>query len=279
MFALLALLSCAAEVPLSEIEVASADLVGISMTTAAVVAGGGGGSASLVVTEPDGDTHTFPVAIRVVTAGAVVEVDHTLDFGNDRALDLPEGERLTADQLLGRYRGVAGSLTVGAGVTGHRLRNRHGVVLDKAMFAVGVGIFAGWKQLHLSLGDRYGEVHDWEDFIIEDSPDLEDTAPDDTADTAPADDTAPFDDTGLAADSGGAPEPPSGSTGCGCAGGRSDATWEDSSSPEPPSSGGAGCDASGCDAGSGGCVGCGTSGGAPAGWLGLIALITLRRRR
>lgn len=194
------LLACSPQVPLSEIEVASADLDGISATTIALVGGFTGGSATLSVVDTEGRHHSFPVDIKAGSAGALVEIDHTFDFGNSSALELPE-EPLTADQLLGSYRGTEAALVVGAGVKGMSLENRHGVVLDKEFFAVGLSIYAGFEWAALSLGDNYGETYTWEEFVADSGFEAWDSDELDSSDTGwePTDSGEPqdpLDDTG-----------------------------------------------------------------------------------
>lgn len=267
---------------LADITVDQASLHDVQFGTVAVLGGVVTGSGILVVRDIHGHQHSWPVALRGGVAGLVVDVNVSGPMQNNRAtLRLP-AERVSANHLLGRYRGMSGSFVTGVGIDGRRLRNKHGVVYEKSYLSVGVGVHGGfeWVRIDITGGPLIGDPVD--------------TA--DTGVTPPLDPDVPV-DTGYA--------PSDRSSGCGCGGPGGDGdtaepadtdtdTPDDTDSPDPsdpphdPSDpgaegGGSGGSSAGCCGGSGGSGcddgSCDTRAASAPWWVVALVLPWVRRRR
>jgi hypothetical protein len=132
---------------LEEVEVRQAWVVGAHLTDVAVIGGGTWGKGTLEVLGMEGEELTVPVTLRGGSVG------FAFDFSRSEPqlqLELPD-EPVTADQLLGSYRGSGEEITVVAGVDVKHLHNEHGVGIDQACLAWGLGINFAYEWLNMRL--------------------------------------------------------------------------------------------------------------------------------
>jgi hypothetical protein len=136
------------------LQVESAQLEGLSLTSVGLLGGPVWGSAWLVVQSPDPPYELrFPVDLRGAFFGLGVEMD--LDgFAPDRVipLELPSAT-VPGDDLLGAYRGGSFGLSLGAGFDHHRLRNASGVAFRPTFLSVGLSAMIGGEWLRIDLSE------------------------------------------------------------------------------------------------------------------------------
>lgn len=265
---------------LDHIPVERAYLDDVRLVTVALVGGVVTGEGTLVIEQPNGLLRGFPVELQGGTVGVAFEIDLDGPIAINRAeLVLPD-ERITGNQLLGRYHGGSLSLTPGIGVDGHFLRNKHKVRLNKAYLSVGAGVHAGVEWIRVDLKPVEDDDTDetvgtdsqgaWTDSSVvwtdsgmgydryERSGGCGCSGPPEVRDTS-----APSDTDGADSDSEGTPTEPEPST--------PDETTEPAASGDA----GSGCD---CSSGSDGC-GCASTRAVQTWWLAVLMLPWVRRRR
>jgi hypothetical protein len=137
---------------LEEVEVQRAWVEGAQLTSVAFIGGGTWGRGTLMIEGQQGERLTVPVTLRGGSLGGILDVSREEP---DLFLELPD-EPVTADQLLGSYRGSAEEIVVIAGVDVRHLHNEHGVGIDQASLALGLGIMFAYEWLRIRVdGDRH----------------------------------------------------------------------------------------------------------------------------
>lgn len=121
------------------------------LTSVAFIGGGTWGTGTMVVEGQQGEQLEVPVTLRGGTLGAILDATREEP---DLFLELPD-DPITADQLLGAYRGSTEEIVVIAGVDVRHLHNEHGVGIDQASLALGLGIMFAYEWLRIRVdGDR-----------------------------------------------------------------------------------------------------------------------------
>lgn len=121
-----------------------------NLTSAALFGGGCWGHGTLVVLGQQGEAVEVPITLRGGMLG------FAMDFTREEPaldLELPE-DPVTADQLLGAYRGSGEELVIVAGLEVRHLHNEHDVGIDQADFALGIGVMFAYEWLRLRLDDE-----------------------------------------------------------------------------------------------------------------------------
>ncbi len=145
---LLALVGCAADIGhLEEVEVKRASIVGTHLSDVVILGGATWGTGTLEVEGMAGEQLSVPVTLRGGAVGAVFDFTRSEP---DLQLELPD-EPITADQLLGSYRGSGEEITIIAGVDVRHLHNEHGVGIDQACLAWGLGIMFAYEWLKVRV--------------------------------------------------------------------------------------------------------------------------------
>ena len=145
---LLLIIGCAPDLSaLEAVEVERASVVDVHLTSVALVGGGTWGRGTLEVDGMGGEQLVVPVTLRGGALGAIM--DFTREEP-DLLLELP-GQPVTADQLLGGYRGSAEEFVVIVGVDVRHLHNEHGVGIDQANLALGLGVMFAYEWLRIRV--------------------------------------------------------------------------------------------------------------------------------
>jgi len=150
---LLLLVGCAQDLSeLEAVEVERANIVGVQLTSVALFGGGTWGRGTLEVDGLHGEQLVVPVTLRGGALGAIVDITRQEP---DLLLELPQ-QTITADQLLGSYRGSAEEVVIIAGVDVRHLHNEHDVGIDQANLALGFGVMFAYEWLRVRVdGDRH----------------------------------------------------------------------------------------------------------------------------
>ena len=123
----------------------------LDLATVAVIGGGVNGRGTLRVQTPDGRQATYPVELHGGVVGGVIELGVAGPFRvNQVELDLGGGP-VSGSELLGRYRGWSGGLSIIGGFDHHFLRNRDGVSFDATPFQLGVSANIGYEWVHIGI--------------------------------------------------------------------------------------------------------------------------------
>jgi len=149
---LLLLLGCSPDLSeLEAVEVHRASIVDTTLSSVALFGGGSWGQGTLEIEGSAGEQLTVPVTLRGGALGAIIDATREQP---DFQLELPD-EPITADQLLGSYRGSGEEVVIIFGVQIRHLRNEHGVGIDQASLAMGFGIMFAYEWLRIRVdGDR-----------------------------------------------------------------------------------------------------------------------------
>lgn len=151
--ALLLVTGCAPDLStLEAVEVERARVVGTRLSSVALFGGGTWGTGTLEVDGSAGELLEVPVTLRGGTLGAILDLTREEP---ELQLELPD-QPVTADQLLGSYRGSTEEIVVIAGVDVRHLHNEHGVGIDQATLAWGLGVMFAYEWLRIRVdGDRH----------------------------------------------------------------------------------------------------------------------------
>jgi len=150
---MLLLVGCAQDLSeLEAVEVERASILDVQLTSVALFGGGTWGRGTLEVDGLHGEQLVVPVTLRGGSLGAIVDITRQEP---DLLLELPQ-QTITADQLLGSYRGSTEEVVVIAGVDVRHLHNEHDVGIDQANLALGFGVMFAYEWLRVRVdGDRH----------------------------------------------------------------------------------------------------------------------------
>jgi hypothetical protein len=155
--ALALLAGCKADLgQLESVEVREAWVEDAKLQSVALFGGGAWGRGTLVVHGQQGEWLEVPVTLRGGMLGLVF--DFTREEPELR-LELPD-DPITADMLLGGYRGSGEEVVIGVGLEVRHLHNQHGVGIDQADLAVGVGVMFAYEWLRIRVSGDPLEAED-----------------------------------------------------------------------------------------------------------------------
>jgi hypothetical protein len=144
----LLLMGCRSDLgQLEAVEVRRAWVEDAELTSLALIGGGCWGDGTLVVLGQEGERLEQPVDLRGGMVGFVLDVTREEP---ELWLELPD-EPVTADQLLGGYRGSGEEVVIIAGLEVRHLRNEHGVGIDQASLALGLGVMFAYEWLRIRV--------------------------------------------------------------------------------------------------------------------------------
>lgn len=160
MMLLLSLLTACAEPTMPEVEVVHAELQDMGLGNFTIVAGFVRGVGDLEFVDTEGQVWRAPVSLWGPELGASGGGGYPITQHRDAVfpdgepasapLELP-AERVPAEQLLGRYRGLGAGLEIGAGARVYLLKNRDDVELDWVDVRLGAGFTLSYEWLELRL--------------------------------------------------------------------------------------------------------------------------------
>jgi hypothetical protein len=134
-------------------EIASARIAEGSLWRFAILGGGVSGTGLLFATGSDGTECETPVAFEGGQIGAAIDI---VDVLFDASLELPQSG-VSGAGLFGTYDGTSASSVALLGASTTHLVNGHGVGIDEASPAMGLGFSVAYAWLTMSIyeGDLY----------------------------------------------------------------------------------------------------------------------------